>query len=381
MALGHWVRLLLDDRRAWVRVPLRLSLSVVAAAASLWVVELLQPLVGFPVLFPAFVGIVLMAAGAAGTFYGIVTMVLFGAGHLFFFMEPRGTFGLDDARLYPVLAVYVAAGVAVAATGGALRKAHASLREEHRAVLKIHHEREDLLKALSHDVRTPLGTISMNAAMLERSPQDPTVVLRRAHAIERSAASVAAMLSALVDTAHLESGHVRLERRPVELASFLADLEARLGETLPLDRVTLSIPEGVPAIQADPQSLERIVVNLLSNALKYAPPPAPVVVSAAAQGQEVVVSVADGGPGISPEDLPHLFEKYFRARATRSAEGLGLGLYSTRLLVEAHGGRIWVDSAVGRGTTFHVALSAAPAARPSPARAAPGIGPAVPARP
>jgi signal transduction histidine kinase len=145
--------------------------------------------------------------------------------------------------------------------------------------------------------------------------------------------------------------------------------------------VTLSIPEGVPAVQADPQSLERIVVNLLSNALKYAPPPAPVVVSAVAQDRDVVLSVADGGPGISPEDLPHLFEKYFRASGTREKEGLGLGLYSTRLLVEAHGGRIWVDSAVGRGTTFHVALSAAPAARPAPARAAPGIGAALPARP
>ena len=382
MALGHRVRLILDDRRAWVRVPLRLSLSVVAAAASLRVVEFLQPLVGFPVLFPAFVGIVLIAAGAAGTFYGIITMALFGAGHLFFFMEPRGAFGLDDARLYPVLAVYVAAGVAVAATGGALRKAHARLGEEHRAVLKIHHEREDLLKALTHDVRTPLGTIAMNAAMLERSPQDPTVVLRRAHAIERSAGSVAAMLSDLVDTAHLESGQVRLERRPVDLASFLADLEGHLGETLALDRVTIVIPESVPPVHVDPRSFERIVVNLLSNALKYAPPPSPVVVSAAAHGREVVVSVADRGPGISPQDLPHLFEKYFRASATRTKEGLGLGLYSTRLLVEAHGGRIWADSVVGRGTTFHVALPAAPAeARPARARAAPGIGPALPARP
>jgi signal transduction histidine kinase len=190
------------------------------------------------------------------------------------------------------------------------------------------------------------------------------------------------MLSDLVDTAHLESGQVRLERRPVDLASFLADLEGHLGETLALDRVTIDIPESVPPVHVDPRSFERIVVNLLSNALKYAPPPSPVVVSAAAHGREVVVSVADRGPGISPQDLPHLFEKYFRASATRTKEGLGLGLYSTRLLVEAHGGRIWADSVVGRGTTFHVALPAAPAeARPARARAAPGIGPALPARP
>jgi signal transduction histidine kinase len=372
---------LFDDPRASVRVPLRLTLSVLSAALALWVVGALEPIVGVPVLFPSFVGIVFVAAGAAGTLWGIVTMALFAAGHGYFYVTPRGGFGLEDEHALTLLAAYFVAGVAVAATGGALRKAHARLGEEHRAALKAHHEREDLLKALSHDVRTPLGTIAMNAEMLERSPQDPAVVLRRAHAIARGAASVAAMLSDLVDAAHLESGQVRLERRAVDLASFLADLEARLGETLPLDRVTIAIPESVPPVHVDPQSFERVVVNLLSNALKYAPAPAPVVVSAAAQGREVVLSVADGGPGISSEDLPHLFEKYFRASATRSAEGLGLGLYSTRLLVEAHGGRIWVESAVGRGTTFHVALSAAPATRPAPARATPGIGPAVPARP
>ena len=74
----------------------------------------------------------------------------------------------------------------------------------------------------------------------------------------------------------------------------------------------------------------------------------------------IILSVADCGPGISQQDLPHIFEKYFRASAARTKEGLGIGLYATRLLVQAHGGRIWVNSALGEGTTFYVALPAAP---------------------
>ena len=74
------------------------------------------------------------------------------------------------------------------------------------------------------------------------------------------------------------------------------------------------------------------------------------------QGRDIVVSVEDGGPGISQQDLPHIFEKYFRASGTRKKEGLGIGLYGARLLVQAHGGRIWADSALGEGTTSHVAL-------------------------
>jgi signal transduction histidine kinase len=140
------------------------------------------------------------------------------------------------------------------------------------------------------------------------------------------------------------------------------ELRTRLEGTLPIDRVTLTVPAGLPAASVDPRRFERILVNLLSNALKYAPAPAPVMLGAALQGDNIVVSVADGGPGISPQDLPHIFGKYFRASATRSKEGLGIGLYGTRLLVQAHGGRIWVDSALGKGTTFHVALPTAQSA-------------------
>jgi signal transduction histidine kinase len=348
-----------DDPRAVVRVPLRLLVSVVSAAVALAVVGALEPVLGAPVFFPAFVGIVFISAEIGGAPYGMVTMALFGAGFDYFYQEPRGVFGSASSREAGLLLAYAIAGFALARIGGALRRANIRLREQHRAVTAIHEQREDLLKTLTHDVRTPLSAITMNAALLARNAKDPAVVLRRARTIEKSAGSVAGMLGDLIDMAHLESGHLTLDRKPVDLALFADELKTRLEGTLPIDRVTWAVPAGLPAASVDARRFERILVNLLSNALKYAPAPAPVVLGAAVQGDEIVVSVADGGPGISQEDLPHLFEKYFRASATRAKEGLGIGLYGTRLLVHAHGGRIWVNSALGKGTTFYFALPTA----------------------
>jgi len=107
---------------------------------------------------------------------------------------------------------------------------------------------------------------------------------------------------------------------------------------------------------ADPNRLERMLGNLLSNAIKYSGTGAEITVRVRERGGEAIVTVSDRGPGIDPKDLPHLFERGYRAARDESTEGLGLGLYITRLLVEAHGGRIWVDSEVGRGSSFNFTL-------------------------
>jgi signal transduction histidine kinase len=107
-----------------------------------------------------------------------------------------------------------------------------------------------------------------------------------------------------------------------------------------------------------------VIVNLVSNALKYSPAGARVRVDAEARHGWVIISVADQGPGMAPEDMAHLFERYYRGRAARAQAGLGLGLHSTRLLVEAHGGRIHVECPPGGGATFRVELPAGLAAAP-----------------
>ena len=123
-----------------------------------------------------------------------------------------------------------------------------------------------------------------------------------------------------------------------------------------IERITLDIPANLPSVDADVDRLERIILNLLTNALKYSPPASSVLLRAQHHDDTVVVLMTDNGPGIAPEDLPHLFERYYRGKSGPRAEGVGLGLYITKNLVDAHGGRIWVESEVGKGSTFAFTL-------------------------
>jgi two-component system phosphate regulon sensor histidine kinase PhoR len=146
----------------------------------------------------------------------------------------------------------------------------------------------------------------------------------------------------------------------VDTSAYLMDLGARLAGTAEGKRVRIDVPEGLPAVKADPARLERVMMNLLTNALKYSPSDTEVVVAVSRGDGSVVVSVSDKGPGIPSDELLHLFERVYRTRATREREeGLGLGLYISRMLVEAQGGRIWAESEVGKGSTFFFSLPAA----------------------
>ncbi len=165
-----------------------------------------------------------------------------------------------------------------------------------------------------------------------------------------------AMIQELVDSTRLESGQMRLERTAIHLPSFTLDFTERLAGALDAARVRMDMPDNLPWVSADPNLLERILANLVGNALKYSPSDREVWVRAAHSGKEVTVSVSDRGEGIAAAELPRLFGRYYRTEGARRAEGLGLGLYITRMLVEAHGGRIWVESQVGKGSTFSFTL-------------------------
>ena len=121
----------------------------------------------------------------------------------------------------------------------------------------------------------------------------------------------------------------------------------------------LDLPADLPPMLADPDRLETILLNLLQNAQKFSAPDSPIQVTAHAQDGTVMVSITDQGIGIAPEDLPRIFDRFYRVEHIRKAEGTGLGLYITKRLVEAHGGQIWVESEVGKGSTFSFTLPVA----------------------
>jgi PAS domain S-box-containing protein len=234
---------------------------------------------------------------------------------------------------------------------------HRAARERERLLAEVQRraaQQEEFISVVSHDLRAPLTSVQGNAQLLQRVADNPEMVSRSAGAIYTSAQRMNRIIQDLVDSTRLESGQLVLHLTPVDVASFTVDLKERMAGVMDTERLSIEMMEVPPPALADPDRLERILTNLISNALKYSTDEVVVKVEGFEEG--VKVSVADHGPGIPPRDLPHLFERFFRVEGTRKKEGLGLGLYITRMLVEAHGGRIWVESEVGGGSVFSFIL-------------------------
>lgn len=229
-------------------------------------------------------------------------------------------------------------------------------------ITALHHLQEQqkaLLQTISHDLRAPLSVIKGHeqvvASTLEEQGVNGTIQQSLA-SIDRSVNRMDGMIQDLVDATRWESGQLELQREAVNLPRYLADLLQRMSMALDTTRIQMAVPADLPLVSADYARLERILVNLLSNALKYSDPGTPVCLRAWQEEGEVVVAVSDQGRGIAPEDMPHLFQRFYRTADSRKVEGIGLGLFITRMLVEAHGGRIWVKSEVGKGSTFYLTL-------------------------
>jgi signal transduction histidine kinase len=233
-------------------------------------------------------------------------------------------------------------------------------------------QREDVLHVVSHDLRSPLAALVGQAEVLRKRIGGDGYATARIDAILRCASRMDAMIEDLVDSARNASNRLELQLSPVEVGAYLAELLDRSGSQLETGRVRLLVEDGARLFaRADPSRLDRIVVNLLSNALKYSPSGSPVELGVATGGDWVTISVSDHGPGIPGEDLPHVFDRFYRGKRTAARGGLGIGLYSVRMLVAAHGGAVTVEPGCLGGTTFRVALPASPA--PGPPRRAQGV--------
>lgn len=229
---------------------------------------------------------------------------------------------------------------------------------------ELQQQQQELLHLVSHDLRVPLSVIHGHMQVMEHQLREQGIdgmLSVSTSAIDRATKRINGMIQDLVDMTRLQGGKMQLDLGPVSLKSFIDDLFQRMQGVLDLQRITVDIPEGLPHVWADYNRLERIFLNLLTNALKYSDEGTPVRVRAEARDHEVAVAVSDQGCGIPAEELSQIFERFYRTADTRKrgVEGLGLGLYITRLLVEAHGGKIWVESIVGQGSTFTFTLPVA----------------------
>jgi PAS domain S-box-containing protein len=224
---------------------------------------------------------------------------------------------------------------------------------------RLEQQREEFSALTSHDLRNPLSVICLSAQLLHESLSEKQLIadVGNVTRIERNANEMVAMLEELTEVARLESQRPAPLRRSCDLSELAANVVARLDETS-ARRVTIETGDDSPSlVLADAAQLERCITNLVTNALKYSAKDAPVVLRFGRSAREVELDVVDHGIGIDPDCVKHVFDRYFRTvSGTRRAEGLGLGLYIVRLIVDAHGGRIDVASEVGKGSTFKLAL-------------------------
>jgi signal transduction histidine kinase len=215
-------------------------------------------------------------------------------------------------------------------------------------------QRRNMIADIAHELRTPLTVIQGNLEALTDGVYDLTP--ENVAAVHKQTVVLSRLVSDLRDLALAEAGQLRLERKPVSLAKVIAQVGEGLEVQAHEKGVTLKfeIGETLPEIEADEQRMTQVLFNLMSNALRHTPAGGTITTNAELRDGHVLVSVRDTGTGIAPEDLPHVFERFYRADRSRarSTGGSGLGLTIAKQIVEAHGGQIWVQSWLGAGSTF-----------------------------
>ncbi len=220
--------------------------------------------------------------------------------------------------------------------------------------------REEVVAIVSHDLKNPLNAILMSAGLLRRSCADLDRVHQQADAIERSVHRMRSLVRDLLDLARLEAGRFTLDRQShavgplaTEALALLQPLAQQKGLLLEAD----TVPAGTARALCDRERVLQVFSNLVGNAIAFTPQGGRVTVQARANDSEIAFSVADTGPGIPPEEQRLVFERFWKSRSSR--QGTGLGLSIAKGVVEAHGGRIWVESRQGDGAVFWFTLPAA----------------------
>jgi len=219
--------------------------------------------------------------------------------------------------------------------------------------------RRDFISNVSHELRTPLAALKALTETLQTGAlEDPPAARRFLEQMEIEVDSLSLLVNELFELSRIESGRVPLNLAATQPIDIVAPAVERLR--LQAERNGLSLlvdcPDDLPAVLADAPRIQQVLVNLLHNAIKFTASGGQVAVRAMRQDQAVQFCVSDSGIGISPDDLPRIFERFYKVDRSRASSGTGLGLAIARHLVESHGGRIWAESQVGKGSTFNFTI-------------------------
>jgi two-component system sensor histidine kinase KdpD len=288
---------------------------------------------------------------ATSVFAALVSVAAFN----FFFVPPFFTFAIGDLKHAVTFVVMFL--VAVVISGLTERVRHrAEETQKARREVEAEQLRSSLLRSISHDLRTPLAVITGSAsAFLESTtPADEGTRRELVQTILAESERLNRLIQNLLDMTRLESGTLELDKEWLPLEEIVGAVLNRADAIAGHRDLRANVPKDLPLVPFDAVLLDIALTNLLENALKYGADP--VEISARLEPAELVVEVADRGPGIPEGETSRVFEKFHRASHEGGAGGVGLGLSICRAIVEAHGGRIWAQNRAGGGALFSLSL-------------------------
>ena len=220
--------------------------------------------------------------------------------------------------------------------------------------------RSELMAALSHELRLPLTAIKgyTTALLMDEVEWDPEKRVEFLGLIDAECDNMQVLLSDILDSALTDVNQLAIDARPVRLHRMAQEVSNEMQLRTKLHRLVVDLPADLPIVAVDPHWIKQVFRNILDNAIKYSPEGGLIVIRGETRPEDVVVSIADQGFGISPENMIPLFEKYFRVIPSDDyhVPGSGLGLPIARAIIEAHGGRIWIESREDQGTTVNFTL-------------------------
>ena len=275
--------------------------------------------------------------------------------------------------------VEVGGPVEIATLGQAFNEMATSLERDARERDRIERMKDDFVLTVSHELRTPVTVVKGFAEMLTSESRGLSASqLEAADIIADSAGQLQKMINDLLDLARSDAGKLRIDAEPTAVKP----LAQRVGRHMrpnfeeKAQQLTISVEKDVPDVEADSDRIAQVLSNLLSNANKYAQEGAQVRLNAQQVGRRVEFAVIDDGPGLEPEELEHVFERFWRAQSgeTQAVGGTGLGLAIAKSLVDLHGGSISADSKPGKGATFRFVLPIASDSEGRPPAEQPGNG-------